>query len=84
VERTDASALHSAFAAKRAALAPLIADARQLSGAITREDIARCAHNATVAKGQPLAAEPVLVKAEPDCTSDLLARETAAPDTQFD
>jgi hypothetical protein len=49
VDRENVSALHSAFARKRQALAPLIEDARRLSGEITRADIARTTHNARVA-----------------------------------
>jgi len=47
--REDESALHRQFAAKRQYLAPMIADARRLTGSITRADIERNAGNAIAA-----------------------------------
>jgi hypothetical protein len=45
VSRTDEKALHRAFVAKRQYLAPQIADARRLAGAVTRAAIARDQNN---------------------------------------
>ena len=48
VRRDDPHALHRAFAAKRAALSPLIAEGRRLAAPITRAANERAAHNIAV------------------------------------
>lgn len=85
VDRENESALHAAFARKRQALAPLIEDARRLSGPITRADINRTAHNTRVATAsdhaKPSRAEAAFVKREGAAAADDILGESEAAKT---
>ncbi|MDE2098207.1 MAG: hypothetical protein KGL39_13210 [Patescibacteria group bacterium] len=74
VGRTDEKALHRAFAAKRQYLAPQIADARRLAGAVTRAAIARDENN--------LDAMSSRLHPQADSTAEFLARENAPIETE--
>jgi hypothetical protein len=85
VKRDDPEALHRAWAAKRQYLAPQIADARQLAGAVTRAAIARDTNNAEVLNTRkPLTASEkesaAFVKAEGrEAAEDILAPAGGTP-----